>query len=211
MVKSILLSALLISVIQHGYGQRYIFYLHGKIVEDQGANAVDNSRGFGAYEYANIIAAFRKEKFSVISECRPKNTDVKQYAHKVAGQVDSLLKSGIKPGDVTVIGASKGALIAMYAATYVKNELVNYVFMSSCNDYSLDSNPDISFCGNTLSIFEKSDEIGLSCERYRQRSKLPVPHYKEIELNTGKKHGYIYKPLPEWVTPSIKWANGNYK
>jgi hypothetical protein len=38
-----------------------------------------------------------------------------------------------------------------------------------------------------------------------------VPHYKEIELNTGLKHGYIYKPLPEWMNPAIKWAKGNYE
>jgi hypothetical protein len=37
-----------------------------------------------------------------------------------------------------------------------------------------------------------------------------MPHYKEIELNTGLKHGFIFKPLAEWVKPVTEWANGKY-
>ena len=188
--------------------QRYVFYLHGKIVEDQGPNARNDA--FGSYEYENILAAFRNEHFIVISECRKPNTDVKDYAHKVAGQMDSLLKLGVKPGDITVIGASKGALIAMFVSTYVKNPHVNYVFMSSCNDYVFSSFADIEFCGNILSIYEKSDPGNGSCDLLKKRSHLTVPYYKDLEINTGLKHGYLYKPIPEWVKPSVKWANGDY-
>jgi hypothetical protein len=198
-----------IAATQTAVAQRYVFYLHGKIVEDQGAKAYDSR--FGAYQYEDILAAFRKENFTVVSEYRQPNTDVKEYARKVADQVKDLLRKGVKPGNITVVGASKGAMIAMYASTFIQNKDVNYVLLSNCNDYNFEGNPDISFCGNMLSIYEKSDPIGGTCAKYKGRSQLPVPHYKEIELNTGLKHGYIYKPLPEWMNPAIKWAKGNYE
>ena len=37
-----------------------------------------------------------------------------------------------------------------------------------------------------------------------------IKHFKEIELNTGMGHGFLFKPLKEWIEPTIKWANGNY-
>src|SRR4051812_10850128 len=89
-----LLFVFCLSVLMYGQ-QRYIFYLHGKIVEDQGANAVDTVRGFGAYQYENILAVFRKEAFVVISEIREKNTDVEVYALKIKEQVDSLIKKKV--------------------------------------------------------------------------------------------------------------------
>ncbi len=192
------------------YGQKIVFYLHGAIVEGNCEHPTNSS--YGEYKYHDIVAALRKEKLTVFSECRPADTEVKEYARKIKGQVDSLLKTGIKPADITVIGASKGAMIAMYVSTYLKNAKVNYVFMSNCNDMNFSSFPDIIFYGNVLSIYEKSDNIAGSCVAYKAKStQAMVPNYKEIALNTGLKHGYIYRPLPEWMQPAIKWARGNYE
>ncbi len=210
MAKNILFSILLIISGFNTNAQRYIFSLHGKIVEDQGRNAFDSVHGYGAYDYEAIIAAFKKEKFIVITEYRKPNTNVKDYAHKVAGQIDSLLKTGVKASAISVIGASKGALIAILTSSYLKNPNVNFVFMSACNDYLLEDK-EINFCGNILSIYEKSDPGCQTCEKIKRKSTLEMPHYKEIELNTGLKHGYIYKPRPEWVVPALKWAGGKYE
>jgi hypothetical protein len=188
-------------------GQHYLFYLHGRIVEDQGANAVDKNNGFGAYEYDNIVAAFKKEGFTVISEVRAKNTDVAQYASKIKFQVDSLLKKGVKAGNITVLGSSKGSAIAMKASSIIKNANINYVFMSACAEAE---NTDIDFCGNILSIYEKSDTWAQSCAANKKHSKAQIPHYKELALNTGKRHGYLYKPLAEWVKPATAWGMGKY-
>jgi hypothetical protein len=209
MLKSIIFALVLFGISEAAIAQKYVFYLHGKIVEDQGANA--SNTAYGKYEYDNILAKFREAHFTVLSECRKPNTDVKEYAHKVVSQIDSLLKAGVQPGNITVVGASKGALIAMYVSTYLDNQHVNFAFLSSCNDYVFTSCPDIAFCGNILSIYEKSDEGNQSCDKFKTGSKRPMPHYKEIEVNTGLHHGYLYKPIPEWMGPAIKWANGDYK
>ena len=90
--------------------EKYLFYLHGAVVEGQGDQAKNS---FGTYRYNDIVSAFEKENFVVMSEVRKSGTDVKQYAGKIKDQIDSLLKKGVRPENITVVGGSKGALIAM--------------------------------------------------------------------------------------------------
>ncbi len=193
------------------FGQRYLFYLHGKIIEDQGVNAIDTVNGYGAYEYENILTAFKKADFIVLSEARPKNTDPVEYAHKIVNEIDSLITKGVKPNDITVVGASKGAVISMFISSYLKNKEVNFIFLAGCNEDGFKNFSEIQFCGNILSIYEKSDDIGHTCANFKKSTRLTISHYKEIELNTGLKHGFLYKPLREWIEPAIKWANKNYE
>jgi metallo-beta-lactamase class B len=193
-----------------GFGQKFVFYLHGKIVENQGPSAIDTVNGYGAYQYFDIIDALKKRNFTVISEVRKPNTNVTAYAQLIAGKIDSLLKKNIDPKNITVIGASKGSIIAMYISTYVKNKDVNYVFMGACDDEIYNKCADIIYYGNILSIYEKSDSLnGGSCIKFKNRSKT-TSHYKEIELNTGLKHGFIFRPLNVWLDPATQWANNNY-
>lgn len=187
--------------------QDYIFFLHNKYVEDEGLVGVHPE--FGRVEYKEILEAFHKKGFVVISELRPKGTGGIEYAHKTAKQVDSLVKTGVNPSHITVIGTSKGGYIAQYASGLLKNNKLNFVFIGSCGDY-LDDEPDVKWYGNVLSIYEKSDKW-LSCEKMKNRQANNVEHYKEIELNTGMKHGYLYKALPLWIEPSAKWAKQQYK
>lgn len=193
------------------FGQKYLFYLHGAILEYQGRNAVDTVNGYGAYEYDDILNVFKKANFIVLSEVRQKNTNPVKYAHKIVFQIDSLIKKGVKPNDISVVGASKGAIISMLISSFLKNKDVNFVFLAGCNNGVFQHFPEIQFCGNILSIYEKSDNIGHSCISFKRSTNLTIPHYKEIELNTGMKHGFLFKPLPVWVEPAIKWANKNYE
>jgi hypothetical protein len=190
-------------------GQQYLFYLHGMIIENQGPDAV--SPEYGKYEYRNILSTFTNEKFTVISEVRAKGTDPETYARKVVKQIDSLIKKGTKPQNITVVGASKGCVIAIYVSSFLKNKDVNFVFLAGCFSGMAEGSPGINFCGNILSIYERSDDIGRSCAALKKRSSLAVPHYKEIELNTGLKHGFLYRPLKEWVGPAVSWAHHNYE
>jgi hypothetical protein len=193
------------------FSRQYIFYLHGKITEDQGIHAVDTVNGYGAYQYNEILNAFREQKFTVISEARQKNTNPFDYAHKVVKQIDSLIKIGTGPNSISVIGASKGAVIAMLISAFLKNSKVNFVFMAGCNTDLLEGFSNMKFFGNILSIYEKTDSIGRTCMAFRKRKGQVISHYKEIELNTGLKHGFLYRPLPVWISPAIKWARSDYR
>ena len=181
----------------------YLFYLHGKILEDQGVNA--QSKDYGHYEYQNILDTLTSAKFNVISEIRPKNTDPDTYALKVVRQVDSLLKAKVPPTHISVIGASKGAWIAMQVSSKLKCEQANFVFMGICgNDYDYTAEM-FKVCGHILSIYEKSDALGSTCEALKKSGSC-VTAYNEIELQMGIGHGFLYRPYKEWVIPAIAWA-----
>jgi hypothetical protein len=184
--------------------QKYLVYLHGAIMEGQTGNV---KSGSAEYQYDEIVKTFKDANFTVISEIRKANTDVASFARQVADQLNGLLKKGVKPGDITVVGASKGALIAMYVSTYMQNQDMNFVFIAACNSGNFESFPDIRFFGNILSIYEKSDGIGESCIQFKNKSGTNIRNYKEIELNTGFQHQFLWKPLPEWTKPVIEWAN----
>lgn len=184
---------------------KYLFYLHGAIVQEMGVNAV--SEDFGAYEYLKIVNTFSEHNFKVISEARPKGTDVVGYAKKISSQIDTLLSKGVQPDHITVVGASQGAYIAIEAAHLQKNQKIRYVIMALCNDYNVNFYSQYSgeLCGNFLSIYEASDQK-LSCNRLLNNMTCKSG-YEEIKLSMGNGHGFIFKPYPEWVTPIVKWIN----
>lgn len=179
---------------------RYLFYLHGRIVE-QGRRPTHPL--YGVYEYDQILDAFKQKDFVVISEQRKKDTDVEQYGKKIAEQVRRLLKAKVPPQNITVVGASQGSWMAMLASTYLANRKVNFVVVAAC---SADEGflELVNLHGNVLSVYERSDLAG-SCQKYRTDA-TGLGEYKEVELNTNLKHGFIYKPLKEWIDPTVAWA-----
>jgi len=188
--------------------QRYIFFFHNKFVQENPLKAAHPE--YGKAEYNEILESFRKDNFIVFSEKRKKNTNSAEYAEKIVKQVKALIKKGVPPNHITVIGTSQGGYIAQYVSTYLANPNVNFVFIGCFRDSDIQEIPDINFCGNILTIYEKSDIYGVSAVKRKETSKLQVNHFKEIELNTNLKHGFLFKALDEWIVPSKKWANGNY-
>ncbi len=180
---------------------RYLFYLHGYIVE--AGNIRPTSPKFGVYEYEQILVTFKQSGFVVISEARKKDPEIEPYAKKVAEQVRQLLKAGVPPKQITVVGASQGSWIAMLASTYLENRNVNFVFIAAC---SADEGflKLVNLHGNVLSIYEKSD-LAQSCQNYRIDA-TGINEWKEVEVNTGLKHGFLYRPMKEWTKPTIAWA-----
>jgi len=85
----------------------YLFYLHGRLIENQGIRPTDPR--YGVYEYEEILNTLAARGFTVISEARGKDTDVNQYAAKVVQQIKTLIKAGVPPQHITVLGASKGS------------------------------------------------------------------------------------------------------
>ncbi|HEY6661436.1 MAG TPA: alpha/beta hydrolase [Sphingomicrobium sp.] len=181
---------------------RYLYYLHGKIVEDLGPQGV--SPRFGLYDYPGIIAALRAGGLNVISEARPSGTDPSKYADKVVADIRRKIADGVAPSHITVAGASKGSVIASLVSTRLRAEGVRYVLIANCNDWLIRTH-DPRLTGAVLSIYEASDHIGSSCRPLIKRSPA-VKRFEEVRLNTGLGHGIVYRPLPAWVRPTIAWA-----
>lgn len=180
----------------------YLFYLHGRIIEEQGLRPQHPQ--FGFYEYEQILKTLEQRGFVVISEPRPKGTDVERYASKVTRMLQSLSNTGVPPDQLSVIGASKGGLIAMLVSTQFANPDVHYVLMGSCNDYVKEHyHPGLN--GKVLSIYEESDQTGRSCRAIFSDSP-GLKKSDEVVLKTGLGHGFLYRPLPEWVEPAVAWC-----
>ena len=187
----------------------YIFFIHNKFLEENPDGAFAKDYNVNA-EYNEILKPFRKDGFIVISEKRKPNTNGIEYAEKVVHQIDSLIQKGIKPNHITVIGTSKGGYIAQFVSTFAKNPNLNFVFIGSFQDTDIKEMPTINFCGNILTIYEKSDVFGVTAVKRKETSKLKINQFKEIELNTGLKHGFLYIASEEWLKPSKMWAKRNY-
>lgn len=186
---------------------QYLFYLHGKIIEDQGLPAV--SPDYGAYEYEAIIETLQSHGFVVRSEQRAKDTDVQGYAVKIAGQVKELLDAGVPAEKITIVGASKGAGIAIYVSHLLKNNQVNYVLLAICHPDVVSEliQDGISLSGNVLSIYDGIDEYAGSCEDLFAFSEgKELSSHAELVLDVGTGHGALYQPLDEWVLPAVSWA-----
>ncbi len=187
---------------------RYLFYLHGKIIEDQGLPAV--SPEYGEYEYASILRALADKGFVVVSEQRSKDTDASAYARQVGGQVALLIAAGAPPQNITVVGASKGAWIAAIVSSLLVNPRVNYVLIASCPPSMIDEweKEGMRLNGNVLAIYDAADrQYSGSCEPLFSASEgKGLGRHREIVLHVGTGHGIVYKPLDEWILPTVAWA-----
>ena len=182
--------------------ENHVFYLHGKILEDYPIDSAI-SPVFGEYEYTNILQRINEGNTILHSEKRNTNTNITKYGQKIILQIDTLVSQGNNPDKITVIGASKGAAIAMSISSSIKNSKINYVLLGNCVDDSYDQYSD-KLSGNILLITEDTDTIGGSdCERFLNSPNIRKS--KHIRLNTGLGHGFLYKPLDEWIKPAINW------
>ena len=181
---------------------RYVYYLHGKIVEDSGPRGV--SPKFGASDYPGIVRALSKSGARVISEVRPKDTDPSAYADKIVAQVRRQVRSGVPASRITIVGASKGSVIAMLVSTRLKDPGVRYVLLANCNDWLIRTF-DPHLTGEVLSIYETSDDVGESCAPLAKRSPA-IRAFREVRLTTGLGHGIVYRPLQSWVAPTLAWV-----
>lgn len=179
----------------------HIFYIHGRIIEQQGKNAF--SEAFGYYELDSIISALKFEKSVVHYEIRKENVETRAYAIKISKQIDSLIHLDVKPTDITVIGASKGAIIASNISDINLNP-INYVFLAGNNDYQ-EMNNSWKFHGQVLCIYDLSDSIAGKNYDYWKNSKNYTTKFEQLELKTHMGHGFLFKPLDAWVIPTRKW------
>ena len=182
---------------------RYLLYLHGKIIENEGVYAV--SPEYGPYEYEETLGYFADAGFNVISEVRSANTDAYVYSDRVVSQINSLIEQGVPGENITVVGFSKGGWIAISTSSKLRNPRVNFVLIAICGD-EINKTPRFSLAGRILSLYEKSDEYGSTCKPLVERSRN-VTGFEEIEFTTGLRHGAFYAADPTWLEPLISWLN----
>jgi len=181
--------------------KRYLFYLHGLIVEEAGIRPKSQEHGY--YEYELILEALAQGGFIVISEVRGKGTEIKPYAENIASQIKKLLANGVSPENITVVGASRGGVISAYISNLLREKKTNYIFLAGLFEKYLEDE-NLKLYGNVLSIHDQSDKFSITPALYFQRSK-GLGIFKEIVLNLNIGHGLVYKPHREWIDPFLEW------
>jgi pimeloyl-ACP methyl ester carboxylesterase len=191
---------------------RHLIYLHGRIVQEQ-QRARPRHPQFGYYELEKILNAFRDRGFDVIGEIRPKAASVNEAADRVVAQVRRLLESGVPADHVTVVGASMGAAIALRASARLQKPDVRFCVLGACLSESIRgllADEGMAPSGHVLSIREATDDSTGACKPSKtdldSRSPLVA---REIVVDTGLSHGFLYRPLPEWVNPVVEWADAH--
>lgn len=177
-----------------------IIYLHGGIVQHQGPDAV--SEYYGKYEY-NAILEHLSAFGSVISEVRPPETNEVTYAHKVNAQIDSLQLLGFSLDQITIVGASLGAYIAVEASIIRHDPELRMVLLGLCSNYAVEYYREKPVCGQILSVYETTDSKS-SCEAVFENNACGM--FDEIAITTGEDHGFLYRPMKEWLNPVHNWV-----
>lgn len=188
--------------------KKHIIFLHNRYLETH--TIQDKHPKYGRVELDLVKAKFEKEGFTVIANKRDGTLSIDSITKKIVNQVDSLIEAGTTAQEITIVGTSKGGYIAQFVSSYLKNENLNFVFIGCYQNSDIKDYPNINFCGNILTIYEKSDPYGVSAIKKKEVSSLKVPNFKEIELNTGMNHGFLFKAMDEWIIPCTNWANGSY-
>ena len=146
-------------------------------------------------------------------EIRPKSASVSDSADRVVEQVRQLLESGVPADHVTVVGGSMGAAIALAASARLQNPDVRFCVLGACLSESVPgllASEGKAPSGRLLSIRDSSDASTGACKPWKNdldsRSALLA---REIVIDTGLSHGFLYRPLPEWVNPVAEWASAS--
>src|SRR5215469_3233826 len=188
-------------------GARYLFHMHGYVVERLGpAGAVS-----AGYWWRWTVEALADRGFVVISEARPRDTDVQAYALTVARQVARLRAAGVPADHITVTGMSKGGVITVLTTATIADPNVRFVVFAGCPP-SWDNGIRTGFQalgraqGHVLSMYDRYDSDVSSCSQYFQNSAGLT--FKEMIFDAGLGHALFYKPDRLWVDPAVAWAQG---
>ena len=189
---------------------RYLFYLHSKLMEQQGIPA--SHKKLGDYEFLDILKRLRTEGFNVIAEWRPREARLHPYAFRTARRVKGLIEKGVPASSITVAGPDKGGNIALVVASYVGDPLVNYVILGGCfSDEMLTESFKEKFelipAGRILSIQDEGFKKRGSCAPYLTQAERGTL-YQETLLSTAEGQGVFYRPDNRWIEPLRQWAEG---
>lgn len=183
----------------------YLFYLHGRIIEVQGTEAV--SPEFGRYEYDGILQAFADHGFVVVAEVREDGAG-REFAVATARQVKGLLDAGVLARNITVVGFSKGGYLALGVSAIVGSDEVGYAILAGCgSDPAWVDRMAPRVRGRFLSLLDRSDRLSPSCQALFEAAKQ-VREKDEHVFETGLDHGLFYRPRADWLDRVAGWARG---
>jgi len=193
---------------QNSTQKKYVFFLHNKFLEGHSLNK--SHPKYGPAAYTAILEKLQSTNSVILSEKRKPDTDPKMYAKKVILTIDSLHNYGVPYDHISIVGTSQGGYIAQYISYYAKNPDLKFVFIgASFKNDSMNEDKKFRLYGKILSINEKTDVGAEPLSRQLRFKNSDLKSFKEITLNTGLEHGFLFRALDEWIMPAKTWINSN--
>jgi hypothetical protein len=191
--------------------QRHLIYVHGRIVQmEQSARPHHAERGY--YELDQILQTFRNGGFEVIGGIRPRDATVSGAADDLVSQVRRLMASGARAEEITVVGASMGASISLLASARLGDPDLSFALLGTCLSADVPAQREretMSPRGQILVIREESDETTTPCAAWNELGAGAGLSVREVVIRTGQGHGFLYRPMREWVEPLMEWAGAD--
>lgn len=184
----------------------HLIYLHGKIVQEQQDRRPEHPE-HGHYELDAIAGAFRENGFTVTADVRPQERGVGESADEVVRKVRQLIDAGVPENRITVVGASMGSWIALLASVRLAEPEIRFVLLGPClsaNVAAVTAEEGRSPKGRLLVIRDASDFPDSDCPPWSGDGRAtPGLSAEEIVIDTGLGHGFLYRPMPEWLDPLL--------
>ncbi len=181
--------------------EQHLFYSHGAIVE--GDNARPEHPRYGVYDFPAIVKALQWPGWVVHARHRPAGQSVDAHARLLAAEVRALLRQGVRPEQIVLLGFSRGGVITLRASEYLKQPALRLVLMASC--FSGLGKRDFHPVGRLHSLYESSDSVG-SCKPLLRS--WPELHLQdERSIHTGLAHGAFFWPRHEWLDIVRDWLD----
>ena len=166
--------------------------------------------GTGTDELDQILDAFRKRGFVVSGEIRPKALRPQRGVRSAGGAGQAAPRFGRARRPHHRRGGVDGRLHLAPGLRTLQQPEVRFAFLGACRKESFRdvlAEEGKGLRGRLLFIREASDELSAECEPVKSDADAEVPPFtREIVINTGLSHGFLYRPLPEWVDPVVEWA-----
>lgn len=189
----------------------YMFYIHDDIVNAR--NVTPSHPEFGRYEYEEIVNRLATEGYTVISYPREQGAHPYLYAEETVEDIRRLLRAGVPPRHVSVVGAGRGGAIAVLILRELQEPDINVVLLNTCTDAFTQFwiGNDELIAGTVLSIYHPGDGKKSSCgEYFRHCGSERIPLRREIELGEQSSPGFYFQPGIDWVLPTVLWASGKH-
>ena len=157
---------------------------------------------FGVYELSAIHSELGRDG-DFIAPSREANANPEKEARLLVETIRKEIASGRRASEIKVIGASKGAFIAMLASQELRDPEIRWVLIGGCNPKRLIAKP-VKLTGRVLSIYESSDTVAGSCPKGTDLTSH-TRSFDEVRTDIGNSHGFLFSPDPAWVQPAKAW------
>lgn len=126
------------------------------------------------------------------------------YSRRVADHVRLMMRQGVRPGAITVVGVGPSSRVATLASARVMHRRVNYALLGHCNPL-LRTQYRFRMSGRVLGVRDAADPDSHSCRPLWQESPK-VSERQDLVLHTRYGAALFDRPNAEWVGPVADWG-----